>query len=73
MEAFDFVWLWLIYAQETNRLNHKRRSSAESTRHELAEAAKAIAKIVRVIEQAGSHRALSDRPSSSQTGQFHRR
>ena len=27
--------------QETNRLNRQRRSSLESTRHELAEAAKA--------------------------------
>jgi len=29
------------YTQETNRLNRQRRSSLESTRHELAEAAKA--------------------------------
>jgi site-specific DNA recombinase len=49
------------YTQETNRLNRQRRSSSESTRRELAEAAKAIAEIVRVIEQGGWHRALSDR------------
>ena len=49
------------YTQETNRLNRQRRSSAESTRRELAEAEKAIAEIVRVIEQGGWHRALSDR------------
>jgi hypothetical protein len=29
------------YTQEANRLNRQRRSSLESTRHELAEAAKA--------------------------------
>ena len=39
------------YTLETNRLNGQRRSSSESTRPELAEAAKAIAEIVRVIEQ----------------------
>jgi site-specific DNA recombinase len=44
------------YAQETNRLNRQRRSSSESTRPELAEDAKAIAKIVRVIGQCGWHR-----------------
>jgi len=49
------------YTQETNRLNRQRRSSSESTRPDLAEAAKAIAEIVRVIEQGGWHRALSDR------------
>ena len=49
------------YTQETNRLNRQRRSSSESTRRELAEAAKAIAEIVRVIQQGGWHRALSDR------------
>ena len=49
------------YTQETNTLNRQRRSSSESTRPELAEAAKAIAEIVRVIEQGGWHRALSDR------------
>ena len=48
------------YTQETNRLNRQRRSSAESTGRELAEATKAIAEIVRVIEQGGWHRALSD-------------
>jgi hypothetical protein len=47
--------------QEINRLNRQRRSSSESTRRELPEAAKAIAEIVRVIEQGGWHRALSDR------------
>jgi DNA invertase Pin-like site-specific DNA recombinase len=49
------------YAQETNRLNRERRNTAEATRHELAETAKAIAEIVRVIEQGGWHRALSER------------
>ena len=49
------------YTQETNRLNRQRRSSSESTHPELAEAAKAIAEIVRVIEQCGWHRAPSNR------------
>ncbi len=49
------------YALETHRLNRERRSTAEATRRELAETAKAIAEIVRVIEQGGWHRALSDR------------
>ncbi|CAH0340473.1 zinc ribbon domain-containing protein [Rhizobium sp. CECT 9324] len=49
------------YAEETNRLNRERRISAEANRRKLAEAAKAIAEIVRVIEQGGWHRALSDR------------
>ena len=49
------------YTQETNRLNRQRRSSSESTRRELAKAAKAFAEIVRVFEQGGWHRALSDR------------
>ena len=47
--------------QEANRLTPRRRSSSESTRSELAEAAKAIAEIVRVIGQGGWCRALSDR------------
>jgi hypothetical protein len=41
------------YTQETDRFNRQ-----------LAEAAKAIAKIVRVVEQYGWHRALSDRLTS---------
>jgi site-specific DNA recombinase len=49
------------YAEETNRLNRERRATAETTRRELAETAKAIAEIVRAIEQGGWHRALSDR------------
>jgi DNA invertase Pin-like site-specific DNA recombinase/predicted nucleic acid-binding protein len=49
------------YTQETNRLNRQRRSSVESIRRELAETNKAIAEIVRVIEQGGWHRTLSDR------------
>ncbi|CAD0215119.1 hypothetical protein AGRHK599_LOCUS3363 [Rhizobium rhizogenes] len=49
------------YTQETNRLNRERRSAAEATRRELGETARAIAEIVRVIEQGGWHRALSDR------------
>ncbi|NNM73701.1 recombinase family protein [Enterovirga aerilata] len=49
------------YAEETNRLNRERRSSADTTRRELAETDKAIKEIVRVIEQGGYHRALSDR------------
>ena len=49
------------YTHKTNRLNRQRRSSSESTRRDLAEAAKAIAEIVRVIEQGGWHHALSDR------------
>jgi DNA invertase Pin-like site-specific DNA recombinase len=47
------------YAQETNRLNRERRLSADTIRRELAETSKAIAEIVRVIEQGGWHRALS--------------
>ena len=43
--------------QETIRLNRQRRSSSESTGRELTEAAKAVAEIVRVIEQGGWHRA----------------
>ncbi|TWG49802.1 recombinase family protein [Aminobacter sp. J44] len=49
------------YAEETNRLNRERQAMAETTRIELAETARAIAEIVRVIEQGGWHRALSDR------------
>lgn len=49
------------YTQETNRLNRERRSAAEATRRELGETARAIAEIVRVIEQGGWHCALSDR------------
>lgn len=49
------------YAEETNRLNRERRNTADATRRELSETAKAIAEIVRVIEQGGWHRALSDR------------
>lgn len=57
------------YAQETNRLNRERRSTAEATRRELAETVKAIAEIVRVIEQGGWHRALSDRLTELETKQ----
>ncbi|WP_412771785.1 hypothetical protein [Nitrobacter sp.] len=39
------------HAQETNRLNRERRNTAAATRRELAETAKTIAEIVRVIEQ----------------------
>lgn len=49
------------YTQETNRLNRQRRQAKETTRRELVEANKAVAEIVRVIEQGGWHRALSDR------------
>ena len=49
------------YTQETNRLNRERRNIADATRRELAETGKAIAEIVRVIEQGGWHRTLSDR------------
>jgi site-specific DNA recombinase len=49
------------YAQETNRLNRERRATAEASRKELAETTKAIVEIVRVIEQGGWHRALSER------------
>jgi len=55
------------YAEETNRLNRERRNSAEADRRELAEAAKAIAEIVRVIEQGGWHRALSERLTELET------
>ncbi|MGV6875993.1 hypothetical protein ACUSIJ_25325 [Pseudochelatococcus sp. B33] len=50
-----------VYAEETNRLNRERRATGETTRRELTDTAKAIAEIVRVIEQGGWHRALSDR------------
>jgi DNA invertase Pin-like site-specific DNA recombinase len=49
------------YAEETNLLNRKRRTSSETTRRELADTEKAINEIVRVIEQGGYHRALSAR------------
>lgn len=49
------------YAEETNRLNRERRLSVETTRRELGDTEKAIQEIVRVIEQGGYHRALSDR------------
>jgi len=57
------------YAEETNRLNRERRATAETTRRELADTAKAIAEIVRVIEQGGWHRALSDRLTELETKQ----
>lgn len=57
------------YAEETNRLNRERRNSADAIRKELAETAKAIAEIVRVIEQGGYHRALSDRLTELETRQ----
>jgi hypothetical protein len=57
------------YAEETNRLNRERRRSAETNRRELAETAKAIAEIVRVIEQGGWHRALSERLTELETRQ----
>jgi site-specific DNA recombinase len=57
------------YAQETNRLNRERRSTADATRRELADTEKAIAEIVRVIEQGGWHRALSDRLTELETKQ----
>ncbi|WP_100180579.1 recombinase family protein [Bradyrhizobium nitroreducens] len=49
------------YAQETNRLNRERRNSGETTHRALANTEKAIKEIVRVIEQGGYHRALSNR------------
>ncbi len=49
------------YTQETNRLNRERRNATDATRRELGETARAITEIVRVIEQGGWHRALSDR------------
>lgn len=57
------------YAEETNRLNRERHNSAEANRRELAEAEKAIAEIVRVIEQGGWHRALSERLTELETRQ----
>ena len=57
------------YAQETNRLNRVRRNTADTTRRELAETVKAIAEIVRVIEQGAWHRALSDRLTELETKQ----
>jgi site-specific DNA recombinase len=55
------------YAEETNRLNRERRLSADTTRRELADTEKAIKEIVRVIEQGGYHRALSDRLTELET------
>ena len=49
------------YSQETNRLNRQRRSSLESTRHELAEARKGHRGDRARHQQRGWHRALSDR------------
>ncbi|EAQ36892.1 hypothetical protein NB311A_07078 [Nitrobacter sp. Nb-311A] len=43
------------YAEETNRLNRERRATVETTRRELADTARAIAEMVRVIEQGGWH------------------
>ena len=57
------------YAQETNRLNRERRQSEDTTRRELADTTKAIAEIVRVIEQGGYHRALSTRLTELETKQ----
>ena len=55
------------YVAETNRLNHERRAATGAIRRELADTAKAIAEIVRVIEQGGWHRALSDRLTELET------
>ena len=52
------------YTHETNQLNRQRRSSSESTRRP----AKAIAEIVRVIEQDGRHRRPA-RPADRTRGQ----
>jgi hypothetical protein len=49
------------YAQETNRLNRERRQTEDATHRDLAETTKAVAEIVRVIEQGGYQRALSTR------------
>lgn len=49
------------YTEETNRLNRQRRDSAEATRRELADIENAVREIVRVIEQGGWHKALSNR------------
>jgi len=57
------------YAEETNRLNRERRQSEDATRRELAETIKAMAEIVRVIEQGGWHRALSTRLTELETQQ----
>ena len=57
------------YAQETNRLNRERRQAEDATRRDLAETIKAIAEIVRAIEQGGWHRALSDRLTELETKQ----
>lgn len=57
------------YALETNRLNRERRQSEDATRRELADTTKAIAEIVRVIEQGGYHRALSTRLTELETKQ----
>ena len=57
------------YELETNRLNRERRQSEDATRRELADTAKAIAEIVRVIEQGGYRRALSTRLTELETKQ----
>jgi len=57
------------YAEETNRLNRERRQTEDATRRDLAETIKAIAEIVRVIEQGGWHRSLSDRLTELETKQ----
>ena len=49
------------YAQETNRLNRERRNRPTPPAASLPKPRKAIAEIVRVIEQGGWHRALSER------------
>ncbi|MDH6230809.1 site-specific DNA recombinase [Mesorhizobium soli] len=57
------------YAEETNRLNRERRQTEDATRCELAETIKAMAEIVRVIEQGGWHRTLSARLTELETKQ----
>lgn len=57
------------YAQKTNRLNRERRSKSDAVHRELAETTKAIAEIVRGIEQGGYHRALSARLSELEAKQ----
>ncbi len=57
------------YAEETNRLNRERRLSSDSNHRVLVETEKAIKEIVKIIEQGGYYRALSDRLSELEAKQ----
>jgi site-specific DNA recombinase len=49
------------YAQETNRLNHERRAAGEGYRAELAKIARTLKQMLKVIEDGGYTRGMTDR------------